>query len=196
MQRGETVRGATGGDTLADGCSKARPSAAALAGAECSSLHRRVPQRVGASRKQSGRRPPQLQTELEYCGCHPRRNAPQGRAVAGAKPRALGAQRAAPPSTAEASQTSSPKRSLDPEDWFGRERDVRFTRHHLKPNGNQTQSTHRERHTHSLEVQTMEFTGVDLEEEGLLLGCAGERTASESPRRCSPKVDDDGVALG
>lgn len=92
MQRGETVRGATGGDTLADGCSKARPSAAALAGAECSSLDRRVPQRVGASRKQSGRRPPQLQTELEYCGCHPRRNAPQGRAVAGAKPRGGGGQ--------------------------------------------------------------------------------------------------------
>jgi len=55
---------------------------------------------------------------------------------------------------------------------------------------------HTETHTHSLEVQTMEFTGVDLEEEGLLLDCAGERTASESPRRCSPKVDDDGVALG
>ena len=179
MQRGETVRGATGGDTLADGCSKARPSAAALAGAECSSLDRRVPQRVGASRKQSGRRPPQLQTELEYCGCHPRRNAPQGRAVAGAKPRALGAQRAAPPSTAEASQTSSPKRSLDPEDW--RERDVRFTRHHLKPNGNQTQSTERERHTHSLEVQTMEFTGDDLAEKK---GCC--LTARESALR--PRV--------
>lgn len=96
--------GRQAGKPMTDGNSKARPSAAAIARAECSGATQRAA-RVVASRKQSGGGPPALQTELADCRSHPRRNAQRSASTLGAKSRAHGAQRAAPPTTAVASRT-------------------------------------------------------------------------------------------
>ena len=96
--------GRQAGKPMTDGNSKARPSAAAIARAECSGATQRAA-RVVASRKQSGGGPPALQTELADCRSHPRRNAQRSASSLGAKSRAHGAQRAAPPTTAVASRT-------------------------------------------------------------------------------------------